>query len=1671
MKKIGFAFFLLVFVGSLGWARQVSKEEATIVANNYIEYVNSWKEEAQKTPYSVQSLEAIMQDGEITGYVARLEPKGFIILSNLTELSPFRFMCFSADYENLQGNVMLKDVLSEISIAKTGLGYSKKSQSSKLSQNPPLTEEQISRSEKLWHRFEFEIAAVMEKSVKTVGQRVPGLTAPITWNQFSPFNDNCPELNGQATVVGCDAMAMSIIMNYWNSPNSATGSVDYYWTDGAQNLSIVLEGHTYDWSLIKDDYQNSYTASEAAEVAKLCRDAGYATHMQYNTSANGGSSSNIDNDYHALINNFQFDGDCAELKSRLFHTDDSWYGLIVTSIDNGEPIEYRGFHSDSDPKKEGGHAFVVDGYDSEDGKRLVHLNLGWGGYHNGDALDCWYTMDNIEGFSDGQHAIFGLKPVSPTGPHLVSQIVGSLSVGSSIYMYFDRSLDMDTVTEGSITLIGSLSGTHHWNNNFNPQDLKELILDPTSDFEPGETVTVTILSTLTDTAGYAFDGDNDNHPGGSYTFDVHVADVAPIPAQDLTATVISNNSVQLDWTGMSSDEDGFLIERRIGTNGDFSLYDTVGHGVTTYQDGFLAIGVTYCYRVKAYKGTDLISEPSNEACATVENLDIPTAPGSLSAVANGPHEIDLSWVNNASNASSIRVFRQIGWNGTWYVISELQPTTSGYIDNDVAIGITYNYKIQAVNSSGTTYSNIASATPTEVGPAAPSNLVAVAVESTKVRLTWKDNADNEEGFNLESKVGVGGTWKLIKYLGSNETTCDVWASADTEYYFRIYAHNAVGNSGYSNVAGVSTCVAPEKPYLSDPYNGEDDLSTSVLLEWWENDEVSTYDIYLDTSTDPSTKIGTVSGLTDSFQVDNLQAGQQYYWKLIAHASCDSSKITESNVQTFYTVGNPSAVNLVKPSNEAVSVATSVVLDWDNVTSAGSVTYDLYLSTDLNPAFYEDMGNRTEKLVEGLSTNTTYYWKVVAKSYEDPTLTTSSATWSFTTGTSSATTITIKASKDAGLRAGSFANSNYGGVFGGDAEQRYFGCGNDDSYFSSAGLYALRGVLYFDLSSVPSGVSITNATLTLAWSSRSGTQTDALTLYIDPLTASWNEGGITWNNCPTVNTAHRVEGVVPLHGFNPTQNDITPLIESWVEGIIPNYGMLVSIPEWESVSAHAIYFAQREEYADQSTAASLQVTYQQPCPAPSAPALSSPSDGALNQPKSVNLSWSAVSGVSGYKVYFGTSTDPQYIGFTTDTAYEVTASAPSQQYYWRVESVASCDASVVTTSSTRNFTTSGCLAPDAAVLTGPDDDSVLSEATQSTLSWNTVAGAGEYEVYLDTSTTPSTYRGSTSATSLAVNGLVPDTNYFWFVRAKASCDDSLHQDSEIRHFKTAQAASVTADFSYAPGSPRAGAPIQFSDTSSGPVVSWQWDFGDGAHSTQKDPMHVYTVKGSFTITLTVSNGAQSSLTMQSVHVNPEATVPSDFSGDGKSDILWRNYANGVNSIWLMDGTSKIGAAALPMIANTAYHVEDIADFDGDGDLDILWRNHTAGYNLMWIMNGTSFESKANIPMVTDLNWEIQGTGDFNGDGKADILWRNYANGVNSIWLMDGTSKIGAVALPMIANTAYHVEDIADFDGDGDLDILWRNHTAGYNLIWIMNGTSFESKANIPMVTDLNWEIQN
>jgi Legume lectin domain/Fibronectin type III domain len=90
---------------------------------------------------------------------------------------------------------------------------------------------------------------------------------------------------------------------------------------------------------------------------------------------------------------------------------------------------------------------------------------------------------------------------------------------------------------------------------------------------------------------------------------------APAAPTGLTASAVSSSQVQLAWANHSSNESGFLIERKTGASGAYGLIVQVGPGATSYTDATASPATQYFYRVRAVNALGT-SAYTNEASVT-----------------------------------------------------------------------------------------------------------------------------------------------------------------------------------------------------------------------------------------------------------------------------------------------------------------------------------------------------------------------------------------------------------------------------------------------------------------------------------------------------------------------------------------------------------------------------------------------------------------------------------------------------------------------------------------------------------------------------------------------------------------------------------------------------------------------------------------------------------------------------------------------------------------------------------------------------------------------------------------------------------------------------------------------------------------------------------------------
>ena len=91
---------------------------------------------------------------------------------------------------------------------------------------------------------------------------------------------------------------------------------------------------------------------------------------------------------------------------------------------------------------------------------------------------------------------------------------------------------------------------------------------------------------------------------------------------------------------------------------------------------------------------------------------------------------------------------------------------------------------------------------------APTGLTAMAVSSSRVKLAWQDNSDNESGFRVQRRVDGSSDWVGIGTTAANATTfLDEGLEPLTAYHYRVQGFNITGVSAFSNETAARTLEA------------------------------------------------------------------------------------------------------------------------------------------------------------------------------------------------------------------------------------------------------------------------------------------------------------------------------------------------------------------------------------------------------------------------------------------------------------------------------------------------------------------------------------------------------------------------------------------------------------------------------------------------------------------------------------------------------------------------------------------------------------------------------------------------------------------------------------------------------------------------------------------------
>lgn len=195
-----------------------------------------------------------------------------------------------------------------------------------------------------------------------------------------------------------------------------------------------------------------------------------------------------------------------------------------------------------------------------------------------------------------------------------------------------------------------------------------------------------------------------------------------------------------------------------------------------------------------------------DAQAAVSAVAPPAAPTTLVASAVSLTQVNLTWVDASNNETGFKVERKIG-AAAYAQIAALPANATAYSDTAAVEATTYNYRVKAYHSYGTSTSNVTS---TSTPPVAPTALLATATSSAQINLSWSDNSAAEAGYKIERQVA--GVYTQVAIVGANIVSySNVGLTASTLYNYRVRAYKTTANSAFSGVATATTSAAPPPP--------------------------------------------------------------------------------------------------------------------------------------------------------------------------------------------------------------------------------------------------------------------------------------------------------------------------------------------------------------------------------------------------------------------------------------------------------------------------------------------------------------------------------------------------------------------------------------------------------------------------------------------------------------------------------------------------------------------------------------------------------------------------------------------------------------------------------------------------------------------------------------------
>lgn len=326
---------------------------------------------------------------------------------------------------------------------------------------------------------------------------------------------------------------------------------------------------------------------------------------------------------------------------------------------------------------------------------------------------------------------------------------------------------------------------------------------------------------------------------------------------------------------------------------------------------------------------------------------LPDAP-TISAVANSTSRITVSWgAIDGVDTYRIEYSTSSSFNSSSSI--ENITGTSQPVDG-LSSSTTYYFRVYASNILGeSSASQSASATTNTAAPTSAATINASATSTTAINVSW-GTVSGATSYQLQHSTASNFS-SPTTINGITATSRSVTGlSANTQYYFRLYAVNAGGSGPASNTANATTNMnPPSAPTISSTTNS----ATQITVSWSSVSGASSYQLQRSTASNFSSPT-TINGITGTSQaVTGLAQGERYYFRLYAvNAGGNSSESNAVNSVTH--INAPGA-----PGWGQHVVSNNRTMWWHGVgCSTGYPVYQMWIVRRNNGQEYYNTGATT-----------------------------------------------------------------------------------------------------------------------------------------------------------------------------------------------------------------------------------------------------------------------------------------------------------------------------------------------------------------------------------------------------------------------------------------------------------------------------------------------------------------------------------------------------------------------------------------------------------------------------------------------------------------------------------------------------------------------------------------